>query len=162
MNVCKTLVPLFVVALNLPAGNAVASSKALDGWGPYKFGMTPEQVVRAASGNIHPSLYGENSLETDVKMGPYDGMGTLFFSQLGHRLVRMRVETIGSTKDCKGSYTYFLKGLTQKYGHPAADRYGGYDWTFQNRYMINLSTGDHRCAVAEYFPRPAPPPKAGF
>lgn len=161
MNARRLMVPLCAVALCVAANSAVAAPKALEGWGPYKFGMTAQQVINTAKGDIGPDDQSPNALDTLVEIGRSDTLGRLSFDPISGHLYKISLQAITA---CSGSEGYFAKQITEKFGAPESDyKHNGYKWYFGNGYMIYLSSlGRGGCALVFYEPVDRPPPKAGF
>lgn len=176
MNARMILASAVAAAFGVAIQLAVAKSPdTLDGWGPYKFGMTMEQVLKVSNGEIDEVDYSNQDMTTNVLIGPYLVEAVIHFSSIYNTLQSISLEAQGfGSHDCAGSNAYFLKRLTAKYGNPTisygssvtdddGDEKPTFDWNFQNRTQIEMTptAGDH-CATASYSPLPTPAPSVGF
>lgn len=172
MDVRELLAPLCAMALCAGAGNAAASTpKVLTGWGPFKFGMTFQQVLHASSAHMTPSGVAPPKLETMVRIGDYRTRATFLFGWHVDALMRITLSTAGISR-CPEAFRYFRTHLTAKYGQPkSAKRSSDFDpsrdrtdyyWYFRNGYSIELTRVLGVCATVIYGRISKPLPKAGF
>jgi hypothetical protein len=120
----------FMPAATEAAVTTPAAASVLEGWGPFRFGMTPDKVQALPSpGQPWKSLAipASPQFSTLTSLGPvkefgfdFDVLGMTFKTQRGLLIIALSSEKKIAAEDCRQSYLALVPAVEARYGSFAA------------------------------------------